>query len=137
MTSFFLKCVLVFAVVFQVPVIAFGHGEDKHGPNGGYIRMPGAFHTELVQANDQTFKVYLLDMNWKNPTVKNSSLGATVQLKTLTVTASCQSIDMYFLCSLPKGKSLSSAKEITLNARRDGAVGGPAKYAFPLKLATH
>ncbi|MGE0614627.1 MAG: hypothetical protein AB7P04_03220 [Bacteriovoracia bacterium] len=137
MTSFSLKSAFIWALMLQTSATAFGHGEDKYGPNGGYIRMPGAFHTELVQASDQTFKVYLLDIHWQNPTIKNSSLDATIQLKGETAAASCKPSDTHFVCSLPKGKSLSSAKEVSLIARRDGAVGGPAKYAFPLKLVTH
>lgn len=53
---------------------ASAHGENKPGPNGGYIRMPGAFHTEIVPNGKHKIKVYLLDIEWKNPSVINSKL---------------------------------------------------------------
>lgn len=126
---------LVFMLLFQIK--AFGHGEDKPGPNGGYIRMPGAFHTELVQINDQKFKVYLLDINWKNPTTKDSSLEASIKFKAESINASCKAESTVFVCDLPKGKSLKSAKEISLKAKRENAVGAVASYELPLRFFSH
>jgi hypothetical protein len=65
-------CMLFAAILFQ-HTLASAHGEDKAGPNGGFIRMPGAFHTELVPSGKDKLKVYLLDIQWKNPSLKNSS----------------------------------------------------------------
>lgn len=130
-----LVIILVIALLFQIK--AFGHGEDKPGPNGGYIRMPGAFHTELVQINDQKFKVYLLDINWKNPTTKDSSIEALIKFKAESISASCKTESTVFVCDVPKGKSLKSAKEISLKAKRQNAVGAAVSYELPLRFFSH
>lgn len=36
---------------------SFAHGEGKPGPNGGEIRMPGAFHTEAITVEKNKLKV--------------------------------------------------------------------------------
>lgn len=132
-----LKKVAALLAVFLFQLQAFGHGEDKPGPSGGYIRMPGAFHTEVVQVNNQKFKVYLLDINWQNPTVKNSSIAATVKIKSSEVNVSCKAEGNYFSCKLPRGKSLKGANEITLKAIREKVTGGLAKYELPLRFFSH
>lgn len=114
------------------PLKVFAHGEDKPGPNGGSIRMPGSFHTELVQVNSQEFRVYLLDINWQNPTVQNSSIDATVKFNALEVSASCKSDSNYFTCELPKGQTLLGAKVIALKPMRKNVPGGIASYKLPL-----
>ncbi len=68
---------------------AYGHGENKLGPNGGFIKMPGAFHTEVVPVGQNKLKVFLLDMNWKNPSILNSNLSVTHKASG-TTTATCQ-----------------------------------------------
>ena len=45
--------------------IANTHGMDKLGPHKGYVQMPGAFHTEVVQDKDGSFRIYLLDVEFK------------------------------------------------------------------------
>lgn len=132
-----LKKTAILLATFLFQLLAFGHGEDKPGPNGGYIRMPGAFHTEVVQVNDQKFKVYLLDMNWRNPTVTNSSVNAAVKFKSSEINASCIAEDNYFSCELPKGKTLQGAKEVTIKATRENVTGGIANYELPLRLFSH
>lgn len=132
-----LKGAAVAIIASLVNFQAFGHGEDKPGPNGGYIRMPGAFHTEVVQVNAQKFKVYLLDINWQNPTVKDSSIDATVKFKSSQVNASCKAEGNYFSCELPKGKSLKVATEITLKAIREKVTGGLANYELPLRFFSY
>ena len=55
---------LIFSTLTVLSVNLFAHGEDKPGPHGGYIRMPGSFHTEVVKEK-AGYRVYLLDINWK------------------------------------------------------------------------
>lgn len=114
---------------------AFGHGEEKPGPNGGYIRMPGGFHTELVKINDQKFKIYLFDINWKKPTIEKSSVEAIVKYKIGEDPVSCKPEGSFFTCELAKGKSLKSAEEISIKAMRENVVGVPVKYSLPLSLS--
>ena len=68
--SLFLGLMLNFSLVFA-------HGMNKPGPNGGEIRMPGPFHTEAKAEGANKLKVYLLDMNFKNPVTANSSVEVT------------------------------------------------------------
>lgn len=131
------KVVIAFGISSLVNLQAFAHGEDKPGPNGGYIRMPGGFHTELVQTNDQKFKVYLLDINWKSPTIKDSSIEATVSFKSENIAASCKPDASFFSCELPKGKSLKSAKEISLKPVREKMTGILVKYELPLRFSAN
>ena len=115
---------------------AFAHGEDKAGPNGGFIRMPGAFHTEIVQSGKDKAKVYLLDMNWQNPSVKDSKVE--VKLGTKAVFIKCQAQEeSYFLCSFPKGTDLSKKEKLQIKAQREGQMGNEVTYELPLKLEQH
>jgi hypothetical protein len=51
-----------------------------YGPNNGLIKTSGSFHIEVVPDEIiDTYKVFLLDLNNKNPTVKDSSVE--LQLK--------------------------------------------------------
>ena len=131
------KGATVLIISSLVTLQAFAHGEDKPGPNGGYIRMPGGFHTELVQANNQKFKVYLLDINWQNPTVRDSSVEANVEFKSESIAASCKPEANFFSCELPKGKSLKSAKNISLKSVREKMAGILVKYDLPLRFSAH
>ena len=56
-----MKYLILFASIWTA-TNAFAHGEDKAGPHGGFIRMPGAYHTEVVPVSKNQAKVYLLDM---------------------------------------------------------------------------
>lgn len=56
---------------------AYSHGMNEPGPHGGKIQMPGSFHTELI-LSDNSVKIFLLDMNFKNPSVKNSSVDVSI-----------------------------------------------------------
>lgn len=111
---------------------AFAHGEDKLGPNGGYIRMPGAFHTELVPIGENKFKIYLLNMEWKSPSVKDSrvmlSFGRGPSLK-----AKCTVEKNFYICIFDVKLDLKNG-ELTLQATRESQVGNMVKYPLPLKL---
>lgn len=119
---------------FTLPLVnVFAHGEDKLGPNKGYVRMPGAFHTELVKLNDRKFKVYLLDMEWKNPTIENSTIEAFLKVKTSQIAATCFSNVNHFVCELPKKAALNTGV-LSIKATRQGMGGGVALYELPLQL---
>ena len=135
--SYISGSVLVALLSFFIQVTSvFAHGEDRPGPNGGIIRMPGAFHTELVKKTDQKFKVYLLDMEWKNPTVNASTLEATLEVGTKKTQAVCETKIAYFECSIPKGMNLSKGT-LTIQASRENSPGGPAIYKLPLHAMKH
>lgn len=126
----FLKvvCSSVFALSAQ---IAFAHGEDKPGPNGGFIRMPGAFHTEVIPVSKNELKIYLLDIKWEKPSVKKSSL----QIKYNDSTdAECKIQRNFYTCTFPKSVDLTQKGNLKVTAERDGQKGMEMQYPLPFKL---
>lgn len=125
-----MKLVTLLSLLLSTQV-TFAHGTNKHGPNGGYIKMPGPFHTELVDKGDN-MHVYLLDMNFKNLTTADS----TVKIKykgNIESEYSCARSIEYFVCEKPKG-GLKFVKEVIVNAIRNNSKGREAVYSLPLKL---
>jgi hypothetical protein len=106
------------------------HGEDKPGPNGGKITMPGAFHVEVVPVDERQLKVYLLDLDFKNPVVKGSSLKVTHG----SVVAKCKEKSDHFVCDFPAQINLNQPGEIKVTATRDKQKGNRVEYALPIKF---
>ncbi|MBL7663555.1 MAG: hypothetical protein JNM93_00365 [Bacteriovoracaceae bacterium] len=123
-SSLFLGLMLNFSLVFA-------HGMNKPGPNGGEIRMPGPFHTEAKAEGANKLKVYLLDMNFKNPVTANSSVEVTFSGHHKTK-ASCEKSKDYFLCSFEGGVDLQKEGTIEIKAVRDSKKGSIATYKTPL-----
>lgn len=111
---------------------AFAHGENKFGPHKGYIRMPGAFHTELVPAENNSFLVYLMDVNNKMPTTKESSL-TLVYNSDESIVFECKPTDDHYSCNTDKKVNLTKG-QITLKPSRLGRKGKEAIYDLPLSL---
>lgn len=125
--------ILVFGIL--VGSWVFAHGEDKPGPHQGFIKMPGAYHTEVVAAGDRGLKVYLLDMEWKNPQVANSSVNATFKSgKAISIPAKCETGKDHFICYFSKGVTLKGPGQIVIESTRDGQKGNAAIYDLPLTL---
>lgn len=127
-----MKNLLLIGLILTASISAFSHGEDKLGPNNGYVKMPGGFHTEVVPNNDGTFKVYLLDIQFKNPTVKNSKVRATIDNGKKTDVA-CTAKRDHFHCSSKKGDLAKGTLSVT--AERNSVKGNEAVYNLPLTLA--
>jgi hypothetical protein len=111
----------------------FAHGTDKPGPNGGHIRMIGTIHTELVMKKT-TFDVYLLDIGFKNETVKNSKVKATIiEDGQKSTQVDCKALDKRFICELPVPSSKIVA--ISLKVVRDNySPKISADYVMPLNF---
>lgn len=109
------------------------HGEDRLGPNGGYIKMPGAFHTELVPAGKNAFKVYLLDIKWKNASTQNSTVVLSFN-SAVKVEAKCEVEKNFYLCNFDPKLDLTKKGELVIQAKREGQVGNEARYLLPLTL---
>ncbi len=110
--------------------LALGHGENRPGPHQGRIKMPGAFHTELVPIDPQNFRIYLLDANLKNPTVKKSSVEVELRTAKEIVPIPCKAEEIFFSCKLPQGKSLEKTMTIAIKARHKGGPVGLATYKW-------
>ena len=124
---------LLFLPLLSFSDQAFAHGEDVAGPHGGFIRMPGNFHTELVQDGPSVLKVYLLDINWKNPTIVKSTVSAKFSIKGKTIDLTCNAKSDYFECTGDK-VNFSKRGTVKIIANRMENEGGDAVYELPLKL---
>lgn len=126
---------IIIAIFFSLPFLyggfALAHGEDKEGPHKGFIRMPGAFHTELVLDGKNKVIVYLLDLQWKNPSVKNSSLIMYLNDK---IKANCEKKRNFFVCTFPKDVDLLKKGILKVTAVREDQKGMEVTYRLPLKL---
>lgn len=123
---------IILASLF-LPVFAHAHGEDQPGPHGGSIRMPGAFHTEVLVNNDKSVQVYLLDMNFKNPTLKDSKVAVRMENNKKSVPFKCMPMDDHFHCQAEGNSALKG--KLIVEATRENAVGNEAVYELPLKLS--
>lgn len=131
-----LKFLLFSLISVALPTaMAFAHGEDKPGPNGGYLRMPGAFHTELVSKDDSEFFVYLLDIQFQNPDVKSSSLTVTAKANGAEAKLQCEAQSNRFSCKLPESKGKSKKiEQLVVKAKYLNFPEGTSVYDLPLKF---
>jgi hypothetical protein len=120
---------IAFTLLNTLSLVVFAHGEDKPGPHGGYIRMPGAFHTEVVK-EETGYRIYLLDLNWKNPSVLDSSTSASIEAGKKTTELSCAKESDSFFCK----SSLPQKGILKINAKREGQPGATSSYRLPLKF---
>lgn len=119
------------ATLILLPSLSWAHGEDKAGPNGGHIQMPGAFHTELIVDKDQSAHIYLLDMNFQNPTTKDSDVKVIARTKKSEVKYNCNIMDGNHFHCVPT-KKVSAKTDLIVQATREKAVGNEAVYKLPL-----
>ena len=123
--------IAIFLCLLTFSNLLFAHGMTKYGPNGGYIKMPGAFHTELVDKGPK-MHVYLLDMSFKNPLVTNSTVKITYKGASNTEYVCSKGSD-FFVCEKPSA-DLKNYKEIVVSAMRNNNKAKDAIYSLPLKL---
>lgn len=109
----------------------FAHGENMPGPHGGFIRMPGAFHTEVIPQKTG-FEIMLLDINFQHPSIKDSSVNAAIKFDHQSTALRCKLESDHFFCAASK-ELIKKAKTLELVATREKAKGAPVEYALPLK----
>ncbi len=114
---------MILALLMAINV--FAHGEDKPGPHGGFISMPGAFHVEVLPKDDRRFEIYLLDIEWKNPSIKDSN----VTLEHGKAKAKCKGLDNHFVCEFAKP---AKTGELKVTANREFQQGAPVPFKLPL-----
>lgn len=125
--------IFTFALMVLSARISWGHGENQPGPHGGFIRMLGAFHSEILPVGNGQFKVFLLDINWKNPSVKNSTLELN-HFEKKKVKATCEpKEELYFICSFPKNLDVTKKGSLLLLGQREGQKGQEVSYHLPLR----
>lgn len=126
---------VLLALISITALQVWAHGEDRPGPNGGFITMPGPFHVEIVPQGSRTVKAYLLDMNWLNPTIKDSSLTIVHKAQSDTK-ADCRAAKDHYVCEFAPPVDLKSGK-LSVEASRDKQKGNTVDYPLPLKHAAH
>lgn len=95
--------------------------------------MPGGFHTELVPTDEpKKFKVFLLDISFKNPLVDASSVEMSYSGGS-SRNATCSKRSKYFECTFKTTLATDSGL-LNVTAVRMGIKGSPAIYNVPLKL---
>jgi hypothetical protein len=125
----------MFLISFFFCLNAFAHGENKPGPHEGYIRMPGSFHTELVAQKDGSYLVYLLDLQNKNPTLKDSSVDLQLRVDGRTFGFKCMAMSDHFHCENSDLKEVhGKSEQIIVRATRLGIEGRDVLYKLPLSL---
>lgn len=110
---------------------AFAHGTNKAGPHGGYIRMPGNYHIELVPAPKE-LKVYFLDMMFAPISIDQASLTMTLKGKK-QLKAECLKELHFFRCDT-KDQSFKNYKEIVIESNREGKATAVSNYKIPLSF---
>jgi hypothetical protein len=111
----------------------YAHGEGKLGPNGGYLKMPGTFHTEVVPGDNGSFHVFLEDIQFKNPTIKDSKVELQIKNLKETVVFNCAPMgETHFHCLSDKKVKLKG--KLIVKATRLGIEGKKAIYDLPLRL---
>lgn len=133
--TFLSKYMTVISLVSLFSINTMAHGEDKLGPHGGHIRMPGPFHTELVYKSSTEIEIYLLDIQFQNPVIANSVVKISAKSKGKTENLNCQAQESTksFKCT---AKSDLSQSTLTLVAKREAAQGNEAIYKLPLPKIT-
>ena len=119
---------IVFTLLFAST--CFAHGEDKPGPHNGAIRMPGAYHIEVIPGKD-ALNIMLLDINFKNPTVLNSFIKVKIKHGKNAYALRCESMDNYYSCPVST-KLLARKGTLSIESERQMAEGIPVEYALPL-----
>lgn len=113
--------------------LAFAHGEDKPGPHGGIVRMPSGFHSEVVPVTATSFKVYLLDFYFKDPTIRDSKVDGTAEIEAKTLPIKCQPKSDHYGCTI-QGTDKEPTGKLKLITVRDGMNGAEMTYNLPLQL---
>lgn len=118
--------------IMLVAQLSWAHGEDKPGPSGGHIKMPGGFHTELTLDDQQGAHIFLLDMEFKNPTVKDSDIKMKFVAGKQEVPFTCSIMGGNHFHCVPKSKYPNKG-ELRVIATREKAVGQEVIYKLPLE----
>lgn len=109
----------------------FAHGMNKAGPNGGYVRMPGNYHVELVP-QEKAIIVYFLDMMFKPVSIDRASVKLTLK-GAKSFKTDCTKEAMSFKCEL-RNELLKNYKEAILESTRDGKAVATSLYKLPLNF---
>lgn len=112
---------------------ASAHGEEEVGPHGGEIRMPGAFHTEVLVVGKNKLRIYLLDLHFQKPTTEDSSVEVS-HVGPQRSKAECVNDKEAFVCSFGDGVDLTGRGVLEVRAVYRKQKGNKVVYSIPLKF---
>lgn len=118
---------LIITLILTYSGILWAHGDM--GPHGGKIEMPGPFHVELV-GKLPIITVYLLDMNFENPTIKDSKVEVLLKMNKHQIPLKCSPKKEGFECVLRQKIAISKG-ELVIKATREKAVGNESIFPIP------
>lgn len=127
-----MRSVLAFYFFVFATSISWAHGEDKPGPSGGHIRMPGGFHIELTLDSQQEAHIFLLDMAFANPTAKDSKVEIKWVAGKKQIPFQCGVMGGNHFHCVPTKKYPLKKGELRVLAIREKAQGQEAVYKLPL-----
>lgn len=132
--SWILSQILLSLLLVNASSAIFAHGENIAGPHQGYIRMPGAFHTEVVPNGEKHFKIYLLDFQFAEPTTEDSKVKVNFTvIPSLPKDVACTAEIEYFACHLDSNSKLERGV-LAIRPTRLGIAGTEASYMLPLNF---
>ena len=127
---------LIITLQFFLIFTQFSYAEEVLGPHGGYYRMSGRNHIELVPKLNGEFSVYLLDLRLRNPTVKNSSVNVKVgedNGNNKLATLDCITMKDHFYCTNKTNIETNLNTKLFLKAKRLGIELKEVSYPLPFK----
>ncbi|NUM89268.1 MAG: hypothetical protein HUU37_08705 [Bdellovibrionales bacterium] len=119
-------------ILLLTPALALAHGEDKPGPHGGAIRMPGAFHTEAIVSDTGDLYVYFLDVNFQQLSPKLFKLGAALGSETASCTTKAERSECKFPSPL-----MGKTGKLVLKLQKGKGPKSEAVYELPLNGKHH
>lgn len=125
------KSLIALGFIFSTHKL-FAHGMDEPGPHQGQVQMPGTYHTEILIENKQDVKVYLLDIDFKNPVTEKSEVLAVFESGRTKVDMPCMAENDYFICRTRQTLNFKRGT-IRIKSHREEAKGADAIYDLPLK----
>ena len=116
----------------------YSYADELLGPHGGYYRMSGRDHIELVPKLNGEFSVYLLDLRLKNPTIKNSSVNVKIgddkdKYEKKLATLDCITMKDHFYCTNKTNIETNPNTKLYLKAKRLGIELEEVSYPLPFK----
>ncbi len=125
------KSLIALGLIFISSTI-FAHGMDEPGPHQGQIQMPSTYHTEILIENSQDVKVYLLDIDFKNPVTDKSEALVVYESGRTKVDMPCMAENDYFICRTRQTLNFKRGK-LRVKSHREEAKGNDVFYELPLK----
>lgn len=102
----------------------------SEGPHKGQLVSAASFNIEILWEAESA-KIYLLDSEFKNPSVQGSEVGIFIQSGNTESEMSCQPVEDYFECK-QSGKKFKKG-QLAISAKRNGIPAEEVKVKVPFE----